>query len=138
MSPAIAAGGAQTAVAPAAAEVTAQGMATAAYPGVAGGTSAAGAVGPMSSAGAAGGAEMGLLGTAASYAAPVGVGLLGGTLGQKYLDPILPGGGKTGKAVGGVAGGAIAGAAIGSIVPGVGTIVGGIIGGVVGGLSSLF
>lgn len=131
------AGTAQGAVAPAAASpLGAQGLASAAYPGIAGGTAAPGAVGGMS---AVGGAESaGLLSTAAPLAAAGGAGLLGGALLGPTLDKILPGGGKTGKAVGGAAGGALAGAAAGSIVPGVGTVVGGLIGGAIGAISSLF
>ncbi len=127
---------AQGAVAPAAASTLgAQGLASAAYPGIAGGTAAPGAVGGMSAVGAG---SPGLLATAAPFAAAGGAGLLGGALLGPTLDKILPGGGKTGKAVGGAAGGAIAGAAAGSIVPGVGTVVGGLIGGAIGAISSLF
>jgi hypothetical protein len=80
----------------------------------------------------------GLLSTAAPYAGVAGAGLLGGSMLGPTLDKILPGGGKTGKVVGGAAGGALAGAAIGSVLPGPGTLVGGAIGGIIGGISSLF
>jgi hypothetical protein len=133
--------GAQAAVAPAVASTGAQ---TAAY-----GVPMAGAA-PYSAtpalsygvAGEVGGGvaaeSAGLLGTLAPFAGPAAAGLLGGTLLADPLNKILPGGGKTGKAIGGAAGGAMAGAAMGSVVPGVGTLVGAGIGALVGGISSLF
>jgi hypothetical protein len=66
-----------------------------------------------------------------------GAGMLGGQYLGPTLDKVLPGGGKTGRVVGGAAGGALAGAAMGSIVPGVGTLAGAVIGGIVGGVSEM-